>query len=134
MTGSRDEAGETDRNSANLDDLADAWIALWQVELTALAADPAVVAAWQQAIGLGTNLWRPVRAGAPDEQPAAAAPRSAAAGPASHPGPGDPLGSAAAAWLRARVDELERRLAALERGAAGSRTDRRKPRRRRPPG
>ncbi|MCB4823999.1 hypothetical protein [Roseicella aerolata] len=131
MTASKDQTCEPD-----LDGLAEAWIALWQTELAALAAEPEVAAAWRQALGLGA-AW--LHAAQP--APAAAAPGDA---PASTPGakaagappglrPGDALGGEDAAAQRARIDALERRLAALERGPAGGDADRRGPRRRRPP-
>ena len=142
MTGPKDEACEPDpdranRDAATLDDLAEAWITLWQNELTALAADPEIAAAWRQAFGLGTAWWGAAQAaprepgGKPTDQ-SAAAPGAAAPGAAPGSGPGDALGGADAARLRIRIEELERRLATLERGAAGSGADRSKPRRRRP--
>lgn len=107
-----------------LDRLAADWIALWQDELAALATDPEVVQAWQRAFGLGV-AW--LRAGRTDER--ATAPGAAAAGPAPGSRPGDPLGGADAALLLARIDALERRLAALEQRPAGGGADRRGPRR-----
>jgi hypothetical protein len=148
VTGPKDEACGPERDGdkdgprldqQGLDDLAEAWIALWQGELAGLAADPEVAAAWRQAFGLGAS-WLRAAGGVPlyergpvarDVAPAPA-PGPAPAGPAPGDGPRDPLGSADAAGLRARVDELERRLAALERGATGGGADRRGPRRRRP--
>ena len=135
MTGSKGETCEPFLDGSNLDDLAAAWIALWQDELTALAGDPEVVAAWRQAFGLAATWWRAVQDRPPDDP--AAAPWPAPAGAAPGAGAGDPLGGADAARVRAglaaRIDDLERRLATLERGAAGGRADRRQPRRRRPP-
>ena len=148
VTGPKDEACGPERDGdqdgpkldqQGLDDLAEAWIALWQSELAGLAADPEVAAAWRQAFGLGAAWLRAAgRVPSHERGPAARdvspnpAPGPAPAGPAPGDGLGDPLGSADAARLRARVDELERRLAALERGTAGGSADRIKPRRRRP--
>jgi hypothetical protein len=145
VTGPKDEAcgperdGTQDGPQPGLDALAEAWIALWQSELAGLAADTEVAAAWRQAFGLGAS-WLRAAGGVPSyergpavrDAPPAPAPGPAPAGPASGDGPGDPLGSADSARLRARVDELERRLAALERGTADGGADRSRPRRRRP--
>ena len=66
-------------------------------------------------------------------EPAAEPPWAAPAGAAPGHGHGDPRRGVDPAGLRSRIEELERRLAALERGTAGSSTDRRGARRRRPP-
>ena len=145
MTGPKDEACGPERDAPQLekpglDDLAEAWVALWQSELAGLAADPDVAAAWRQAFDLG-ETWLRAAGGVPPHErgpvrgdaPRTAAPGPAAPGSASGTGHGDPLGGTDAARLRARIDELERRLAALERGAGGGGADRRKPHRRRPP-
>jgi hypothetical protein len=148
VTGPKDEACGPERDGAQdrprldqqgLDELADAWIALWQSELAGLAADPEVASAWRQAFGLGAS-WLRAAGGVPSHERGSAAgdaspgpaPGSPPAHPASGVGLGDPLGGADAARLRARVDELERRLATLERGTAGGGADRSRPRRRRP--
>ena len=118
-----------------LDALAEAWIALWQSELAGLAADPEVAAAWRQAFGLGA-AWLRGAGGVPSHERASGAARETGPARPCAAGPrplalhlalaaGDPLGGADAARLRARIDELERRLAALERGTAGGGADRR---------
>lgn len=127
MTASKDETCEPD-----LDRLAEAWIALCQTELAALAADPQVAAAWHQALRLGTAWLRP----APPE-PQGDGTTPAAGTPAAGAAPGLRAGDAPAgedpAGLRARLEQLERRLAALERGSPGGEADRRRPRRKRAP-
>ncbi|MDO9707827.1 hypothetical protein [Paracraurococcus lichenis] len=129
MTASKDGACNLD-----LDQLAEAWIALWQAELAALAADPDVAAAWQQALGLGAAWLRAART-APGQPDDGGRPAPGAAAPGAAPGlfAGDPLGGTDAAALLARIDALERRLAALERGAEPGGAPRRSPRRKRPP-
>lgn len=153
MTGPKDQACGPERNGAQPDDarepaagqdgagldaLAEAWIALCQSELAGLASDPEVTVAWRHALGLGAAWVRAAETPWHERNPAArdagssVAPGAASPGPAPADGLGDPLRGADAAGLRARIDELERRLAALEQGTAGGGTDRVKPRRRRP--
>jgi len=139
-----------EESDCGLDRLAEDWIALWQSELAALAADPEWVGAWQQAMAMGAAWMRaaatamtppaPATARPPHEHPrdetgTDAAPRSAAAAAASGAGSDASLGNDGGddASLRARLAELERRLAALERRTGGGGADRAKPRRRRPP-
>src|SRR4051812_27402535 len=90
-----------------LDQLAKAWVALWESELAALAADPEVATAWRHAIGLGA-AWGGTARGAPaweapvDHRPAA--PGAEAAGLSSRPGAGDALGGEDPAGLRSRIE------------------------------
>ncbi|MFC7692914.1 hypothetical protein ACFQY5_28470 [Paeniroseomonas aquatica] len=132
-----------------IDRLAEEWIGLWQEEITALAADPDLAALWRQAMAAGGGLMAmaPASGRRHDRPPGTAAPGAApgaggaaAGGDAGQPaagaggtgaGAGAGAGDAAALW--ARIDGLERRLAALEAGPGGDGADRRGPRRRRPP-
>jgi hypothetical protein len=151
--------------AAELESLAEDWITLWQSEIAGLAADreaaegwAAMSAAWA---GLGAAWLRaatapPFGRGAPNPYaanpfatgpahdgpaaPSRPAPAAASPDPGGEPGDGGAGGHGDAA-LRRRVDELERRLAALEPGtpdlpggAGGDAPDRRRPRRRKPAG
>jgi len=132
------------RNPEDLDRLAADWIALWESELAGLGQDAELAEAWSASVALMAAFWRAQTAQmaaaakwqAPHERhPSSAASNSpstsgsAPAQPAPDPGrqPGDG-GDDDAVALRARLAELERRLAALEGGPGGSRPDRRKPR------
>lgn len=132
-----------------LDLLAADWIALWESELAALGQDAELAEAWSASVALMAAFWRAQTAqmaaamkwrahepeAPPRPAPAAAAPdagrlprdggaHDAAAG-------GGPSNSDGAA-LRARLAELEQRLATLEGGAAGGGADRGRARKPRP--
>jgi ubiquinone biosynthesis protein UbiJ len=102
------------------DSLAEDWVALWQSELTAMAADrelreswAAMIALWagaaQAAIGMVRAQHDPARRTALTTQPAGAAPAAAASKP----------GVDEVERLNRRIAELEQRLAALERSGDG---------------
>jgi hypothetical protein len=125
----------------DLDRLAEDWIALWQSELSALAADPELAEAWAAWAALAAAWMRAAAAprmhfpfpwpGADAVAPAWSAPPPWPASAAGAPEPGGDAGDAGgmdATALRARVAELERRLADLERRTGGSGADRGRPR------
>lgn len=116
-------------NPEDLDSLAADWIALWESELAALGQDAELAEAWSASVGLMAALWRAQMAAAKWPPSHDSAPGAAPAEPAPHPRrqPGDG-GDDGAAALRARLAELEQRLAALEGRADGGRADRGKPR------
>ena len=143
---------------ADLDRLAEDWIALWQSEIAGLAADPELAEQWAAWAALGRGLdargHRHGAAGAPRMTAPAAPPwtppAAPAPGPGGHAGAGgdDQPGPAAAgrrparacrrrppgrAAMADRLAELERRLADLEGGPGGAGANPRRPRRRRPP-
>jgi hypothetical protein len=98
-----------------MDKFAEDWIALWQSELTAMAADrelresiTALIALWASTANAGLGLRGPhdPRGDAKALEPA----RTAAAAAASEPGM-DEIAS-----LHRRIAELEQRLAGLEPG------------------
>ncbi|WPB85310.1 hypothetical protein [Sediminicoccus rosea] len=123
----------------DLDRLAADWIALWESELAGLGQDAELAEAWSASVALMAAFWRaqsaqmaaaakwqaPHEPGTPSSSPAGPAPAQPAPDPGRQPGDG---GDDDAAALRARLAELERRLAALEGGPGGGSPDRRKPR------
>lgn len=106
----------------DLQSLAQDWIALWQSELTAAAADREVHETWQTMAalwaGVAASALRALPRGLPD---AARPPRTGTVAP---PRPA-PIAAASDARdaeierLARRVAELERRLAGLERNGGG---------------
>ena len=87
----------------DLDRLAEDWIALWQSELAALAADPELAGLWRQALATGAAWLRAA---------AAARPAGCRHGAATWPGRGfAPPPLAAAAGRRRRMSRRPRRAA-----------------------
>jgi len=135
-------------DTPELDRLAEDWIALWESELAALAADPEVAEGAARAVSLWAGLWRAQMAAvaefargfsarAPGEHaPRPDAPPRPAAGGAAPDAGREPRGDGGDDLAR-RLAELERRLAEVERGPRGDGPDpapprparRRKPRR-----
>ncbi|WP_421990862.1 hypothetical protein [Roseococcus sp.] len=133
----------------DLDRLAADWIALWESELSALGQDAELAEAWASSVAMMAAFWRAQgsflsaqmawRAHDPAApRPAPLAPAPDARRGAGHGGDDDAAPgttpSTGDATLRARLAELEQRLAALEGGPGGGGTDRpvpRKPRARR---
>ena len=126
----------------DLEKLAEDWIALWQSEIAGLAADPELAERWAAFASLGaawfraaTQFSKPFMAGAAQHDstvpPPRPAPAAAPSGDGGDPGHGGGGGAARDAMAE-RIATLERRLADLESGAGGSRTNQRRPRQRRP--
>jgi hypothetical protein len=97
--------------------LAEDWVALWQSELTAVAADrevreswAAMVALWSSAATMALSALKPRHDSAPGSA-VAPQPAGAAAAAAASVARLDEI-----AELNRRIAELERRLAAFERG------------------
>jgi hypothetical protein len=157
MEGPKDMPGS---EPDELERLAEDWIALWQSEVAALAADRELAEAWAGWATATAGWWRGAMAARPPAMPMplptmpmpgwpfwppAGMPGAAHDRPdaAARPAPPAPApeprhdaghgGADDAAALRRRVEQLEQRLADLEGGAGGSGTDRRRPRRRAPP-
>ncbi|MFN9091931.1 MAG: hypothetical protein ACK5V0_10635 [Alphaproteobacteria bacterium] len=126
----------------DIEKLAEDWIALWQSEVAGLAADPELAERWAAFASLGAAWFRaaahfskpfapgapPHDSAAPPTRPAPAAAPSGVGGDSGHGGGG----GAARDAMAERIATLERRLADLESGAGGSRSDQRRPRQRRP--
>ncbi|MCX7373548.1 MAG: hypothetical protein NTW56_14130 [Alphaproteobacteria bacterium] len=108
----------------DLSQLAEDWITLWQSELAAMAADPELAEAWAASVALAAAFWRaqgrvyPLRW--PRHDAADAPPRPAPAGTAPD---GQRDARDGGDDLRARITELERRLADLAAGAPRSGAD-----------
>ncbi len=127
---------------ADIDSLAEDWIALWQSEIAGLAADPELAEQWAAWAALGAAWMRAATAMAPRHRsgahdgPAAppwAAPPAAPSGAGGHAGHGGHDKPASDAMAE-RLAELERRLADLEGGPGGTGQNPRRPRGKRPPG
>ncbi len=115
----------------DLSQLAEDWITLWQSELAAMAADPELAEAWAAQVALAAAFWRAQTVRWPKHDAAHAPPRPAPAG-ATPDGQRDARDGGDD--LRARIAELERRLADITTGAPrgganprGGRKPRRKP-------
>ena len=111
--------------------LAQDWIAIWQSELSAMAADPEQRETWQAVVALWTGTLSTLLSGltgtAPHDSPAGRA------GPANAPGsaPADAAPDARDAEigrLARHVADLERRLAGLERSGHPGVDAKRRPR------
>jgi hypothetical protein len=109
----------------DLDDLARDWIALWQSELAAQAADREAQEAWRVVLSLWAGaagaLLKAMPRGGPSE-PAGGSARPAVAPRPAAPGSAPDARDVEIERLRQRVAELERRLDGLERrrGRAGA--------------
>ena len=104
----------------DLSQLAEDWITLWQSELAAMAADPELAEAWAASVALAAAFWRAQALRWPRHDAAHAPPRPAPAGTAPD-GQRDARDSGDD--LRARITELERRLADLAAWAPRSGTN-----------
>jgi hypothetical protein len=137
-----DMTGNPDPDPAELEQLAEDWITLWQSEIAAFAADREAAEAWAAATAAWAALgaaWLRAAAAPPFGRPAPSWPHDGAVSttrPPPSPSPPDAGGGPRDArpddGLRDRLAELERRLADLEGGAGGARPDPRPPRRRKP--